>query len=867
MGEVYRAFDTRLNRDVALKTLPDGTSADRDRTTRFRREAHVLASLNHPNVAAIYGLEESPAGRALVMEMVEGPTLSGRLGVGALSLDEVIPLARQIAEAIEYAHEHGVIHRDLKPSNIKITPAGLVKVLDFGLAKALEPGSGRSDEEASRADHSPTVSLAATASGIILGTAAYMSPEQAKGKPLDRRTDIWSFGVVLFEMLTGRRTFSGETVSETIAHVITQEPDWTLLPPTTPPRLRELLRRCLIKDPRNRLQAIGEARIALSQVAELDSAGGESVDTAVPSFSRRREGVVFAVAVVSVIAAGALFVRERLTPAPEIRRVQFDMPTPDFGGFGGGFPQGMVSLSPDGRHVAFVAIVDGKRMLWVHSFESGRARPLEDTEGIGPATLIWSPDGRWLAFTAGGRLRRVPATGGRSHVICALPDGARAAWGADDVILLGNFGGALHRVAASGGEAVPETALNAIAGEASHRFPSFLPDGRHYFYLASDATNRNSVTYVGLLGSAERRRLEGVTSEVRYTNGHVLFVRDGSLMTQRFNVDTRALEGDAIPVVDQFTVAGEVAGAYSVSTTGTLAYRILSVRAPSRLVWYDRAGTPGEVVGSPDLYSDLDLSTDDRRVAFEATRGEMSGSRSGDIWMLDLETRVTSRVTSHADREADPAVSPDGASVVFRSDRDGGHLYLRTVGVVGEDILFFRGETRESPDHWSPDGRHVIFTSAAGELWAVPVTGARQAVRLTHTPFLESEGRVSPNGRWLAYESNETGREEIYVQAFPTAARRQQVSMGGGTIPRWSAKGQELFYVGPDQTLTSVSVRQIGDGLKLTAPVRLFRLPVQSLEGEYAVSSTGRFLVNVPTAERKTPPMTVVLNWAATLGK
>jgi hypothetical protein len=866
MGQVYRGTDARLNRDVALKLLPEGLAGDADRTQRFKREAQVLASLNHPNIAAIYGLEESGSTRALVMELVEGPTLADRLAQGSIPIDDVIAIAVQLSEAIEYAHELGVVHRDLKPANIKVTPTGVVKVLDFGLAKALDREIA--GDRTANATHSPTLSLAATQAGMILGTAAYMSPEQAKGKPADRRADIWSFGIVVFEMLAGRPVYSGETVSETMAHVITKEPDWSVLPAATPPRLRALLRRCLVKDPRTRLQAIGEARIALAGAHEPDVPGAGAGPTTMAAPPRRWREYAWAALAIAAIGglAATLSPRwmNRSTPA-EPDRIRFDVTT--IGSTTVTFPQALGIISPDSRKIAFVAFSGARPLLWIHSLDTGTAEPLASTEGISPAAVMWSPDSRFLAYSAEGSLRRVAVTGGLSQVICALRSGATGTWGAKDVILF-DEGGRLQRVSPAGGAPAPATALG--QGE-THRYPRFLPDGRHYFYLAFAADRSVPVAYVGDLESDVRRELPGIGSEVKYSpTGHVLFLRDGSLVAQAFVVDRLELAGEPFVVAERFADPQATAAGFSVSANGTLAFR--SRRAnDQQLTWFDRSGKPLGTVGPAGSRMDLELSADDRLVVFEGPRSEGQG---GDIWALDADSGITSRVTSHPSREADPIWSPDGRTIVFRSDRDGGHLYQRGFRTVGEDTLLFRGSDRVStfsdraePDSWSPDGRFVIYR-ASDDLWALPMTGDRQPLRITETTFQEREGRVSPDGRWIAYTSNEAGRAEIYVQSFPKPGLKQQVSAGSGTLARWSHDGRELYYASLDLTLMKVSIERTGDTLRFGAPEPLFALAVSRGDaGPYAVASDGRFLVNVATPELANPPITVILNWASGLGR
>ncbi|MGQ0734528.1 MAG: hypothetical protein ACT4QD_12840, partial [Acidobacteriota bacterium] len=558
--------------------------------------------------------------------------------------------------------------------------------------------------------------------------------------------------------------------------------------------------------------------------------------------------------------------RVRPADAPATDHVRFELTTPEPGG--PEYPQGSASLSPDGRQMGYAALSGSKRLLWVHSLSTGTAHAIESTDGIGPAILVWSPDSRHLAFSAPSerRLKRVAATGGPSQVICPLPEFATTgAWGAGDVILLSGRG--MRRVAASGGELVPVTAA-ADTSEETHQFPQFLPDGRHYFYLASTAGGQLPTAYVGALDSADRRPLPGITSEVKYSSsGHVLFLREGALMAQPFDVERLELSGEPFLVVDRLSASTAVAGAFSVSANGTMAYRAASARSDSQLTWMDRTGTPVGIAGPPGRYADIELAPNGRFVVFEAGGGALgSGSRAGDIWVLDIENGVTSRITSDPARDDNPVWSADGKAIAFRADRDGGHLYQRAFGAVAEDALVFKGQTRESPDHWSPDGRFLIYTTADNDVYALPMTGDRTPVPVATTKFRESDGRVSPDGRWIAYVSNESGRNEIHVQSFPDATLKQPVSTAGGGIPRWSHDGRELYYVAPGDTLMAIAIKPSRDGLSVAAPTRLFQAQgLQFAEGSYAVSSTGRFLVSAPLAERTRQPITVILNWASGL--
>ena len=852
MGEVYRARDTRLKREVALKILPESFATDPDRLARFQREAEVLASLNHPNIAAIHGLEESEGVRALVMELVEGETLADRIARGAIPIDEALPIAKQIAEALEAAHERGIIHRDLKPANIKVRSDGTVKVLDFGLAKLHDPNAQNvpnvpnDPNGPNQFSISPTITSPAlmTGVGMLLGTAAYMSPEQAKGRPTDKRSDIWAFGCVLYEMLTGKRAFPGADVSETLAGVIKSEPDWTAVPDDTPASIRRMLRRCLQKDPRRRLHDVGDARIELEEPPEA------SPRVATPPRWRRASLVAAVLALVTVTGLAARFT---LSSAPGAA-VVFDVTAPAGARIDIGEP-----LSPDGRTVAFIATSEtGPPQIWVRPLDSATARALSGTEQA--QRLFWSADSQWIGYFAQGKLAKVSITGGPPFVVAneASRDGA---WSREDVILIGGQRGKpMLRVSAAGGQASPVTDMR--ANEISHDYPDFLPDGRHFLFLARAATSvEASAVYVGSLDSKERHLLQGIASGARYSpTGHVLFVRDSTLMAQAFDVRRFELSGTPFPVARN--VPGPVAP-FSASSNGTLAYLTGSIASNSELTWFDRNGRPLARAAPRGAYAGQALSPDDNYIAFS--------NAGSDIWVLDIRKEVASRLTTDPSADTFPVWSPDGRRVAFSSTRGGtSNLYERSVGVVGEDKVLLKSDAPVSPRDWSSDGRYLFYT-ARGDIWALPMFGDKKPMRVTETPFAELDPVLSPDGRWMAYSTDETGDDQIYIQSFPQPGARQQVSGTGGFQPRWSRDGKELFYIRPDFTMMSVSVKASGPTLEVSAPVVLFRKQLALLgpaatQRNYSVSADRRFLMNV-SPDDVPRPITVVLNWASTLKK
>ncbi len=848
MGEVYRATDTNLKRQVAIKVLPTSVAADADRLARFQREAEVLAALNHPNIAQIFGIEKADGTIALVMELVEGPTLADRIAQGALPLADALPIAKQIAEALEAAHEAGIIHRDLKPANIKVREDGTVKVLDFGLAKAME-----SPASSAHAMNSPTISMHATQAGVILGTAAYMAPEQARGRAVDKRADVWAFGAVLYEMLTGARAFAGEDITDTIVAVMSKEPDWGRLPVGTPSRVHGLIRRCLEKDIKRRLQAIGEARIHLDDLVSgaRDPGADEALPTratATPSSARSTR--LAWVAAAALLAAAGLAVpavrhlREAPPDAPPETRV--DLVTPA-GGDALSF-----ALSPDGRQLVFVASGDGASRLWLRSLSTTTAQPLAGTEG---ATYpFWAPDNRSVAFFADGQLKRLDLGGGAPRALAAASSGRGGSWNADGIVLFApTFGGPLFRVAAAGGDAAPVTTLDR---QADHRWPVFLPDGRHFLFYAQGGPDTGGI-HLGTLDAGAPTRLTAADAAATYLpagamresgprpaeafreGGWLLWTRAGTLVAQRLDLPRRALTGDPVPLADAVASDGNSSrSAVAVSATGLVAYR--AGRASRRqLTWVDRTGKVLGTLGAPDEHSLFSprVAPDGRRVAVQRT---VQGNT--DLWLLDGAR--TSRLTFDAGGDRIPIWSPDGRRLVFDSDRTGVRdLYGKDASGAGvEARLVASAQTKIATD-WSADGRFLLYHSldpqSGWDLWAQemdPSTGAARAGRapgtVLRTPFTERWGRFSPDGRWVAYQSNASGRPEIYVRpwtppaaagaAAPAPSAQWQVSTAGGTTPVWRADGQALYYLGPDGALMAAPVTTRGTALEPGTPVALF---------------------------------------------
>ena len=875
MGEVCRARDTKLQRDVALKVLSDAFVADPGRASRFQREAQLLATLNHPHIAAVYGLEEGPgdaghARRAIVMELVEGQTLAEVIERGPMPLAEALPLAKQIAEALEYAHEKGVIHRDLKPANIKVTPDGTVKVFDFGLAKALGDGSEAQSDPGS--SMSPTLSLAASYAGVILGTAAYMAPEQAKGKTVDRRADVWAFGVVLYEMLTGRRMFAGDSIAETLAGVIKEPIALGTLPADAPPAIRRLLDRCLDRDVRRRLQSIAEARIVIEdQIAGVTAGNDHARPTQSPTLPRV---LPWALAGAAVLAAAGIGAWAWTRPVPSVQPVtRFVMAPPDGAILTATGPNAsQLAVSPDGRLVAFIADEPGRdRTIWIRALDSMSPRRLDRTEGA--SFPFWSPDSRHLAYFSSGKLMRIPVEGGTPTPICDATLGEGGAWSpgdGDGVIVFAPDGtGPLQRVSARGGLPSPVTTL--ADGQVSHSFPQFLPDGERFLYLSEGALPG---IYVQSLRQGPATRVVDVIGRAMFSPpGVLLFMRDNTLLAQRWNLETLELEGDAIAIAEDVrSGAGNGRNAFSVSATGVLAYRMTTGGGIAQVSWYTRAGKPDGVVLPAGDFTEIQLSPDDRRLAI--MRGD---GIQVDLWVKDLLSGVLSRLTSADGREGEAAWSPDSSRVAYIHVRDGKRTFFETtIGSGKHTPMTVENVGTLWMDDWTADGKHLVAHTDGGGFYLIPLSrdgGASPVPVKPQQVFDETygvdTGRVSPNGKWAAYMSSESGRAEVVIASFPAFTDRRQISTGGGVQPLWRADSRELFFLAPPQTLVAVEVSSDGE----TGPVRtLFPTSINPSTGTnfYAVSRDGqRFLIREPGATTgSTPqfePLYVVTDWTSLL--
>jgi eukaryotic-like serine/threonine-protein kinase len=847
MGQVYKARDTRLDRIVALKISNERF------TERFELEARAVAALNHPNICTLHDVGPN----YLVMEYIEGESPKG-----PMPLEEALRIARQIADALEAAHERGITHRDLKPPNIKVKPDGTVKVLDFGLAKVASTSSGSNER-------SPTFTIGMTEAGMILGTASYMAPEQARGKTTDKRADIFAFGVVLHEMITGKRLFGGEDAGEMLAKVIRDEPDLS----DAPPSVQRLLKECLQKDPRKRLRDIGDVWRLLDgePAAGLTAHTASAIETKRPGVEKWLWPGVAALLLASTGALGFVHFRER---APAIVPMQFEIfppPKTTLNSF---------SLSPDGRKLVFDARSgDGRNSLWLRLLDSLQLRELPGTEGV-VLGAAWSPDSQSIAFLSGGSLRRLEIAGGTPQSLATYTNpAAGVSWSRQDVILFGSSG-VINRVSASGGEASPVTAVDSKRGEAVQINPFFLPDGKHFLYYRIMATKESSGVYIGSLDAKPAEQGQGrlidSPAEAVYVaasagagaGGNLFFMQGEALMAQPFDVGRLQLTGRAVQVADRVST-NTFSGLFSVSNNGILAHAATGGEN-RQLTWYDREGKVLGHAGESVSRDELALSPDGTRVV----EGRQDERGTWGVWMLDLARGTNTRLSFDAGGGS-ATWSPDGTQIVYAPG--GGQstdLYRKPANGAGQGEVLFHSDEIKTPDDWSRDGRFIIYVQQGkttnSDLWVLPLQGERKPVPYLTTPFNEGQAKFSPDGHWVVYTSNESGTKEVYVQPFPVSTGgKWPVSNGGGSQPRWSNDGKELFYFARDNTLMAVSVTITGGAFQPGVPKPLFRAPVLGGTGggtgvawRWDVTPDGkRFLINTALEEAAAAPVTVVLNW------
>ena len=870
MGEVYQGRDTQLGRDVAVKVLPATVSAEAERLRRFEQEACAASALNHPNILIVHDIGAHDGTTYVVSELLEGETLRKRIGGTPLGQRRAIDYALQIANGLAAAHEKGIIHRDLKPENVFVTNDGRVKILDFGLAKLtqLDGDQAQTDIPTRRVDTDP---------GVVMGTVGYMSPEQLKGKAVDQRSDIFSFGAILYEMLSGRRAFHGESAAETMSAILREDPpELSDTNQAVSPALQRLVNRCLEKNRESRFHSASDLAFALEAISGGAASSAETLtamttQTAPELIRKRLPWIVagtLALALIATVLFGYLFFRRG--PVDVAQTTRFSIYPSAKSYFGGTF-----ATSPDGRRVALRVISEGKVRLWVRALDSLTAQPLIGTEE--PTYPFWSPDSRFIGFFSGGKLKKIEVTGGPAQTICDAPDPRGGTWNADGVIVFApKSPDVLYRVSAGGGTPAPLTTLDPSRKEISHSHPQFLPDGRHFLYLAISPQHDSSGIYVGALDSNEKKLLVNADAGGAYSPpGYVLFMRGRTLMAQAFDPDTVKINGDPFPVAEQVDRLGlgRRDAMFSVSKTGVLVYWSGS-SSNLQLIWFDRQGKELSTVGPVGTYSTPWLSPDEKRVTFGSSEPDGGGS---DICLMELARGTLTRFTFDPAIEAVPIWSPDGSRIVYSSDRDGPmNLYQRAANSAGEaEPLLKNDNNNKLSNDWSADGRFILFQEqnqrANYDLWVLPLSGDQKPFPYLQGDFSEVQGRFSPDGKWVAYASNESGKWEVYVQSFPAPGGKWQISTNGGAHPQWRRNDGELFYISLDRKLMAVDVKLNGATFSADAPRELFALRLQTVNlpgprNYFVASADGqRFLVASVPEERITTPMTVVLNWTADL--
>lgn len=857
MGEVYRANDPKMNREVAIKILPAKVSADKDRLARFEQEAQAAGALNHPNILAVYDVGSHDSSPYIVSELLEGQSLRERLSDGPLAQRKAIDYALQAARGLAAAHEKGIVHRDLKPDNLFVTNDDRIKILDFGIAKLAAPNDEGipQTEIATRKVH--------TNPGAVVGTVGYMSPEQVRGKHVDHRSDIFSLGAVLYEMLCGQRAFQRDSAVETLNAILKEEPtDLSDITRNVPPALERVVWHCLEKSPERRFQSATDVAFALESLSGVTTQPTQ--DTLIRFAPGRRlitrerliwAGICVALALIA-IGFFAYYSRRQPTSA---RPIRLALATP---------PQATsparVTVSPDGQRVVFVAgTAEGKRMLWVRSLDSLAVQPLAGTEGA--ESPFWSPDSRFVAFFAGGKLLKIEASGGRPQTLCEATENRGGAWSPNGAILFSGLEG-LYRVNAQGGAASLQTKRD--PKEEAHRWPYFLPDGKHFVFLADAATTEDHHIRLGSLDSLDSQILFGAISRIAYAPpGYLLYVNQGALMARPFDASSLKLAGEATTIVEHVAeVGGNHEYDFSVSDNGVLAYQ--AGNPTSQLTWFDRNGKKLNPAGEPGNYAKVVLSPDEKRAAVELVDPD---GRLADIWILDVGRGSFSRFTFDPKSDGGPVWSPDGTQIVFGSSRAGNgeiNLYLKSASGASEEQLLFQSDAEKYPTCWSRDGKNIFFENwkSGGAMWVFSVP-ERQAKPVLQSAFDQLQGRISPDGRFLAYASNESGRWEVYVQPFPATGAKWQISSNGAALPQWRGDGKELFFLTEGGRVMSADIKTEG-GFQSGVPRQLFQADVKyyGSDAPYSVQADGqRFLVNVFAENNTVTPMTIVLNWNESL--
>jgi len=871
MGEVYRARDTRLGREVAIKVLPEEFARDPDRRRRFESEARSASAASDPHIVTVFDVNEESGVHYLACELVDGSDLRRLLDEGALPVRKALDLAEQIASGMAAAHEKGVVHRDLKPENILLTRSGLAKIADFGLARLTQSG-GEPDAQLPASDGHQTTA------GIVMGTIAYMSPEQARGESLDFRSDQFAFGSIVYEMLAGKTAFRRGSTAETVSAILREEPEpLATRAPGAPAPLRWIVERCLAKDQGERYASTHDlARDLRNLQARLSEASSVSAETG--SFGapggaskKRRERVAWLLAASFFLALlASLFIASRRgREAP--RAIRFSIAPPEKSAFFRHPASNSLALSPDGSSLAFVAVTGGKTSLWVRPLGAAAAVRLKGTEaGVSP---FWSPDGRWIGFFAQGKLQKIAAAGGPPQALCDIAFGNAATWGRDGTILFAEWEGGregIHRVSADGGAPTPVTSYDRAHGERSQAWPAFLPDGNHFLYVSgeTDGPKERRSLWVGTLGSREAHRITAVDSRTAYCPpGYLLYSRDGTLLAQPFDTGALRATGDPIPISDDVWLFRATANAaFSVSENGSVVHQ--AGPNPARLTWRDRSGRQTGTVGAPGLFGRPRISRDGSNIVLEVADSRI-GNR--DLWIYDVQRGLAKRLTASSADAVSAVWSPEGDRVAFGSGADSAvDIFERNVNGIGNDRLLLKQRGVQLPSDWSPDGSRIVYEDfspgrpARKELWVLSLTGKPEAGPLLQTPFTASGARYSPDGGWIAFVSEESGRPEVYVVPASGTGGIRRVSASGGSLPRWRRDGKELFYLASDGDLLAIQTRT-GGGFEAGSPTVLFT--ANPPPDDYDVAPDGRRFLFQERALDGDVPLTIVVNWTAEMKK